>query len=397
MLVNISQITSIEDLRVLAKKRLPRMFYDFVDSGAWTQSTYRANEADFCSIKLRQRVGVDIEHRSTATTLAGQQAMMPVAISPTGLAGFLRADGEILAARAAERFGIPYGLSIGSVCSIEDIRRHTKAPFWLQISMLRDREFLERLIERAKAVNCSALILTMDYHLVGQRHCDVKNGLSMPPSFTLRHWIDMARHPAWCLDMSGTKRRGFGNVIGHAKGVTDIASFAAWQMQQFELRMDWNMVEWIKRRWDGKLILKGVLDPDDARHALNAGADGISVSNQGGRQIDGAPSSIEALSYVVDAVGRRMEVFLDGGVRSGQDVLKAVALGAKGVLIGRAALYGLAAKGESGVFKVLEILHKELDYTMAFCGRSKIVEVDDSILWRTITRNASSGIRGTQL
>ena len=258
-----------------------------LDSGSWSESTYRANEADFQKIAFRQRVGIDIENRSLATILVGQPAATPVAISPTGLAGFLRADGEILAARAAERCGIPYGLSIGSVCSLEDIRQFTTAPFWLQISMLRDRDFLERLIERAVAADCSALILTMDYHLVGQRYCDLKNRLSLPPKFDLGHRVDMLTHPAWCRGMLVPKRRGFGNVIGHAKGVTDLASFAAWQAQQFELKMNWNMIEWIKRRWNGKLMVKGILDADDARHALNSGADAISVSNQGGRQIDG--------------------------------------------------------------------------------------------------------------
>nr|WP_269764474.1 alpha-hydroxy acid oxidase [Burkholderia ubonensis] len=376
-------ITCIEDLRLLARRRLPRMFYDFVDSGSWTQQTYRANSADFQRIRLRQRVAVDIENRSTACTLLGRPVTLPVAVSPTGGAGFLYADGEIHAARAAAKFGVPYALSIGSQCSLEDVRANTSGPLWFQISILKDRGLLARLIERAKAADCDALILTMDFHVAGQRHIDIKNGLGIPPGLTRSFLVDLLSHPRWCLNMMRTRRRGFGNFIGHVDGVYDIHSFARWYGRQpFELKLGWACVDEVRRQWPGKLILKGILDPDDACRAVQAGADAISVSNQGGRQLDGAPSSIEALPRICEAVGGRIEVFLDGGVRSGQDVLKALAMGAKGVLLGRAALYGLAAMGEAGVTAALEIVRKELDCTMAFCGRRSLEHLDESILWR---------------
>ncbi|MCC9595159.1 MULTISPECIES: alpha-hydroxy acid oxidase [unclassified Rubrivivax] len=373
-------ITHIEDLRVLAKKRVPRMFYDYADSGSWTESTYRANEHDFQAIKLRQRVAVDMDGRSTESTMVGVPVAMPVAIAPTGLTGMQHADGEILAARAAERFGIPFTLSTMSICSIEDVAAHTKAPFWFQLYVMRDRDFIERLIDRAKAAGCGALVLTLDLQILGQRHKDLKNGLSAPPKLTLPNLLNLATKPRWCLGMLGTKRRGFGNIVGHVRGVADMSSLGAWTAQQFDPRLNWNDVEWIKKRWGGKLILKGIQDVEDARLAVESGADALIVSNHGGRQLDGAESSIRALPAIAAELGSRIEVHMDGGIRSGQDVLKAVALGARGTYIGRAFLYGLGAMGEAGVTKALEIIHKELDLTMAFCGRKRIADVGPDIL-----------------
>ena len=375
-----SVIANIEDLRVLAKKRVPKMFYDYADSGSWTESTYRANETDFQKIKLRQRVAVNLENRSIRTQMLGQDIAMPVAIAPTGLAGMQHADGEILAARAAETFGIPFTLSTMSICSLEDIVAHTSAPFWFQLYMMRDRDFMERLIDRATAAKCSALMLTLDLQILGQRHKDLKNGLSAPPKLTPRSILNLLTKPRWCMGMLGTKRHGFGNIIGHATGVDDLSSLSSWTAQQFDPSLNWDDVAWVKKRWGGKLILKGIIDSEDAQFASNSGADALIVSNHGGRQLDGAQSSIEALPAIVDAVGKRMEVWMDGGIRSGQDVLKAVALGAKGTLIGRAFLYGLGAMGEAGVTKCLEILANELDLTMAFCGRTDIKTVERSIL-----------------
>ncbi len=373
-------ITCIEDLRALAQKRVPRMFYDYADSGSWTEGTYRANESDFQRILLRQRVAVNMSNRSLRTSMAGQGVAMPVAIAPTGITGMQHADGEILAARAAEKFGIPFTLSTMSICSIEDIAAHTKAPFWFQLYWMRDRDFMERLMDRAKAAGCSALMLTLDLQVLGQRHKDLKNGLTAPPKPTLANIINLMMKPRWCLGMAGTRRHGFGNLIGHAKGVSDMSSLGAWTREQFDPELDWNDVEWIKKRWGGKLILKGIMDIEDARRAADSGADAMIVSNHGGRQLDGAPSSVSALPYIASEVGSRIEVWMDGGIRSGQDVLKAVALGAKGTLIGRSFLYGLGAMGEAGVTKCLEILAKELDVTMAFCGHTDIRNVDKSIL-----------------
>ncbi|MBS0443721.1 MAG: alpha-hydroxy-acid oxidizing protein [Proteobacteria bacterium] len=375
-----SVITTVEDLRVLAKKRVPRMFYDYADSGSWTESTYRANESDFQKIKLRQRVAVNMENRSTATTMVGVDVKMPVAIAPTGLTGMQHADGEILAAKSAERFGIPFTLSTMSICSIEDIAAHTKAPFWFQLYVMRDRDFIERLIDRAKAANCGALVLTLDLQILGQRHKDLKNGLSAPPKPTLSTMLNLLTKPRWCLGMLGTKRRQFGNIVGHVKGVTDMANLGAWTAQQFDPRLNWGDVEWIKKRWGGKLILKGIQDIEDAKLAVDSGADALIVSNHGGRQLDGAESSIRALPAIAEAVGSKIEVHMDGGVRSGQDVLKAWALGARGTYIGRAFLYGLGAMGEAGVDKVLEIIHRELDLTMGFTGHTQLRNVDRSIL-----------------
>ncbi|GAB4215593.1 MAG: alpha-hydroxy acid oxidase [Rhodoferax sp.] len=374
-------ITCIEDLRQLARRRVPRMFYDYADSGSWTESTYRANSDDFQRIKLRQRVAVNIAQRSTATTLIGQPVAMPVAIAPTGLTGMQCADGEIKAARAAKAFGIPFTLSTMSICSIEDVAQGTGGhPFWFQLYVMRDRDFIARLIERAKAAGCSALVLTLDLQILGQRHKDLKNGLSAPPKPTLRNLVDIATKVRWGLGMLGTRRHGFGNIVGHVKGVSDMADLSAWTAQQFDPTLNWDDVQWIKRLWGGKLILKGIQDVEDARLAADSGADALIVSNHGGRQLDGAASSISALPTIVDAVGSRIEVHMDGGIRSGQDVLKARALGARGTYIGRAFLYGLGALGEVGVTRALEIIHKELDLSMAFCGRTHIDSVDRSIL-----------------
>jgi len=374
-------ITHIEDLRVLAKKRVPRMFYDYADSGSWTEGTYRANESDFQKILLRQRVAVNMEGRTTRTQMVGQDVAMPVAIAPTGLTGMQHADGEILAARAAKKFGIPFTLSTMSICSIEDVSAGTGGhPFWFQLYVMRDRAFIESLIDRAKAAGCSALVLTLDLQILGQRHKDLRNGLSAPPKPTLANIIDLMTKPRWCLGMLGTPRRQFGNIVGHVKGVENMGSLAEWTAKQFDPALSWADVEWIKKRWGGKLILKGIQDVEDAKLAADSGADALIVSNHGGRQLDGAQSSIAALPAIVDAVGDRIEVHMDGGIRSGQDVLKAVALGARGTYIGRAFLYGLGAMGEAGVTKALEIIHKELDLTMAFCGRTDIRQVDTSIL-----------------
>jgi isopentenyl diphosphate isomerase/L-lactate dehydrogenase-like FMN-dependent dehydrogenase len=373
-------ITTIEDLRQLARKRVPRMFYDYADSGSWTESTYRANSEDFQRIKLRQRVAVNMENRSTAVTMAGQAAKMPVAIAPVGLTGMQHADGEIHAARAAEKFGIPFTLSTMSICSIEDVAGHTTAPFWFQLYMMRDREAMARMIQRCKDARCSALVLTLDLQVIGQRHKDLKNKLRASVIPSLGNALDMATKPRWLLGMMGTRRHTFRNLVGHVKGVSDMASLAAWTNEQFDPRLSWADVDWVRRQWDGKLILKGIMEVEDAQLAVQHGADAIVVSNHGGRQLDGAPSSVDALPPIVAAVGDKTEVWMDGGIRSGQDVLKAWALGARGTMIGRAMVYGLGAMGEAGVTKALQILHKELDVTMAFCGHTQLTNVDRGIL-----------------
>jgi len=377
---DLSKITCIEDLRVVAERRVPRMFYDYADSGSWTEGTYRANESDFQTIKFRQRVAVNMEGRSTAVTMVGQKAFMPVAIAPVGLTGMQHADGEIHAARAAEKFGVPFTLSTMSICSIEDIAEHTSAPFWFQLYMMRDRDAMARMIQRAKDARCSALVLTLDLQVIGQRHKDIKNGLTAPPRPTLKNIFNLMAKPQWCLGMAGTKRRTFRNLVGHVKGVSDMHSLAAWTNEQFDPRLSWADVDWVRQQWGGKLILKGIMEVEDAVLAAQHGADAIVVSNHGGRQLDGAPSSIHALPSIVAAVGDRLEVWMDGGIRGGQDVLKAWALGARGTMIGRAMVYGLGAFGEAGVSKALQILHKELDVSMAFCGRTDIRTVDRSIL-----------------
>ncbi len=373
-------ITNIEDLRVLHQKRTPKMFYDYADSGSWTESTYRANESDFQKIKLRQRVAVNMQNRTTKTTMVGQEVAMPVALAPTGLTGMQYPDGEILAAQAAEKFGVPFCLSTMSICSIEDVAERTTKPFWFQLYVMKDRGFIERLIERAKAAKCSALVLTLDLQILGQRHKDIKNGLSAPPKLTIPNIINMMTKPRWCMGMLQTPRRTFRNIVGHATGVGNMSSLSSWTAEQFDPGLNWGDVEWIKKHWDGKLIIKGILDPEDARAAVGSGADAIVVSNHGGRQLDGAMSSIQALPPIVDAVGKDIEVWMDGGIRSGQDVLKAWALGARGTMIGRSFLYGLGAMGGPGVTKCLEIIHKELDLTMAFTGHRDIHNVTNDIL-----------------
>lgn len=373
-------ITCVEDLRRLAQRRVPRMFYDYADSGSWTETTYRANESDFGAIRLRQRVAVDVDRRDLSGTMLGQRVAMPVALAPTGLTGMQHADGEILAARAAAAAGVPFTLSTMSICSIEDVAEHSPAPFWFQLYVMRDRAFVEALIDRARAARCSALMLTLDLQILGQRHKDLRNGLSAPPKPTLANLLNIATKPRWALGMLGTRRRQFGNIVGHVKGVDDMSSLSSWTAQQFDPRLNWSDVEWIKRRWGGPLILKGIMDAEDARLAVESGADAIVVSNHGGRQLDGAPSSIAALPAVVDAVGGRTEVWMDGGVRSGQDVFKALALGARGTLIGRPFLYGLGAMGEAGVARCLELIRKELDITMAFCGKTSTAAIDRSVL-----------------
>ena len=375
-------ILTVADLRELAKRRVPRMFYDYCDSGAWTESTYRANEADFVPIKLRQRVAVDMRDRTLKSTMAGIPVSMPVALAPTGLTGMQHADGEILAARAAEKAGAPFTLSTMSICSIEDIAENTSSPFWFQLYVMREREFVYNLIDRAKAAQCSALVLTLDLQILGQRHKDIVNGLSAPPKLTIPNMINLATKPRWCMNMLRTSRRTFRNIVGHAKSVTDLKSLSAWTTEQFDPALSWDDVKWIKDRWGGKLILKGILDPEDARKAAESGADALIVSNHGGRQLDGAMSSIEALPAIADAVGDRIEVLMDGGIRSGQDVIKALALGASGVFIGRAFLYGLGAMGEAGVTACLDIIRKELDITMAFCGLRDIRDVSRDIIAR---------------
>lgn len=374
------KIVEIADLKRLAKRRVPKMFFDYADSGAWTESTYRANESDFSKIKLRQRVLVDMTNRSLETTMIGEKVSMPVALAPTGLTGMQHADGEMLAAQAAEAAGVPFTLSTMSICSIEDVASVTKKPFWFQLYVMKDREFVKNLISRAKTAGCSALVLTLDLQILGQRHKDLRNGLSAPPKFTPKHIWQMATRPGWCLGMMGTQRRTFRNIAGHAQNVTDLSSLSSWTAEQFDPQLSWNDVAWIKEQWGGKLILKGILDEEDALMAAKTGADAIIVSNHGGRQLDGAVSSISMLKPIVDAVGDKIEVHMDGGVRSGQDVLKARALGAQGVFIGRPFLYGLGAMGKEGVTLALDIIRKELDVTMALCGKRNINDIDQSII-----------------
>lgn len=377
---DLSKITCIEDLRLVAKRKVPKMFYDYVDSGSWTQTTYRENSTDFDAIKLRQKVLVDMEGRSLTSQLLGEEFKIPLAIAPTGFTGMMWADGEIHAARAAEKFGIPFSLSTMSICSIEDVAEHTTAPFWFQLYVMRDREFMKNLIKRAQIARCSALILTADLQVLGQRHKDIKNGLSAPPKPTIANCLNLATKLEWCLNMLGTQRRTFRNIVGHAKNVGDLSSLSSWTAEQFDPRLSWDDVARIKDLWGGKLIIKGIMEPEDAEKAVQYGADAIVVSNHGGRQLDGALSSIKALPNIVQAVNRQTEVWLDGGIRSGQDMLKAWAMGARGLMTGRAFLYGLGAYGEEGVTRALEILYKEMDVTMAFTGHRHLSEVDESIL-----------------
>lgn len=375
-----SKILEIRDLKAAAKRRVPKMFFDYADSGAWTEGTYRANEEDFSKIRLRQRVLVDMTNRSLESTMIGQKVSMPLALSPTGLTGMQHADGEMLAAQAAEEFGVPFTLSTMSICSIEDVASVTTKPFWFQLYVMRDRDFVKNLIDRAKAAKCSALVLTLDLQILGQRHKDLRNGLSAPPKFTPKHIWQMATRPLWCMQMLQTKRRSFGNIVGHAKNVSDLSSLSVWTAEQFDPRLSWENVAEIKEMWGGPLILKGILDVEDAKMAARTGADAIIVSNHGGRQLDGAPSSISMLPKIVDAVGDTIEVHMDGGIRSGQDVLKAIALGAKGTYIGRPFLYGLGAGGKAGVTLALNIIRKELDITMALCGKRDIKDINRDVI-----------------
>ncbi|SIO55635.1 L-lactate dehydrogenase (cytochrome) [Rhodovulum sp. ES.010] len=373
-------ITTVEDLRRIYARRVPRMFRDYCESGSWTEQTLRENVSDFSKLYLRQRVAVDMAGRSTATRMIGQDVAMPVGLAPVGLTGMQAADGEIKAARAAEDFGVPFTLSTMSICSIEDVAAHTTKPFWFQVYTLKDDDFMKRLFQRAKAAACSALVITVDLQIMGQRHRDLKNGLSAPPKFTAASLLDLSTKWGWGLEMLGTKRRFFGNIVGHAEGVTDPGSLATWTAEAFDPSLDWDRIREFRRWWDGPLILKGILDVEDARKAAEVGCDAIVVSNHGGRQLDGAISSIRALPAIADAVGDTVEIHLDGGIRTGQDVLKALALGANGTYIGRAFAYGLGAMGEAGVTRVLEIIHKELDTSMALCGRRRIEEIDRDIL-----------------
>jgi len=373
-------ITCIDDLKTLYRRRVPRMFYDYCETGSWSEQTFRENTSDFDDIHFRQRVAVDMTNRTTASRLIGQEVSMPVALAPVGLTGMQHADGEIRAARAAERFGVPFTLSTLSICSIEDVAEHTSKPFWFQVYTLKDDDFMERLMDRARKAGCSAIVITLDLQVQGQRHKDLKNGLSAPPKLTPGSIADMMTKVSWGLGMLGTKRRTFGNVVGHAKGVTDPASLSSWTAEAFDHALDWDRVRELMAMWGGKVILKGIMDPEDARRAADLGADAIVASNHGGRQLDGAISAIRALPPILDAVGDRVEVHFDSGIRSGQDILKALALGAKGVMIGRSWVYGLGAMGEQGVTRSLEILHKELDTTMALCGHRDINQVDRDIL-----------------
>ena len=373
-------VTNIQDLKDIYHRRVPKMFYDYCESGSWTEQTFRENTSDFDQLRLRQRVAVDMTGRSTASEMIGQKVAMPVALAPVGMTGMQCADGEIKAARAAEKFGVPFTLSTMSICSIEDVAENTTAPFWFQLYTMRDTGYVSRLIQRAKDAKCSALVITLDLQILGQRHKDLKNGLSAPPKPTLKNMINLSTKWGWGLEMLKTKRRFFGNIVGHVDDVSDPASLMDWTAQQFDPTLDWEKIKQTKDEWGGKVILKGILDAEDAKMALNVGADAIIVSNHGGRQLDGALSSIKALPAILDAVGDKVEVHMDGGIRSGQDILKAVALGAKGTYIGRTFIYGLGAMGEAGVTKALEVLHKEMDISMALCGHRTMDEVSRDTL-----------------
>ena len=368
-------ITNIDDLKRIYERRVPRMFYDYCESGSWTEQTFRENSSDFDKIRLRQRVAVDMSGRSTKSQMIGQEVAMPVALAPVGLTGMQHADGEIKAAKAAKNFGVPFTLSTMSINSIEDVAEATKAPFWFQLYTMRDADYVSRLIQRAKDANCSALVITLDLQILGQRHKDLKNGLSAPPKLTPKTIANLMTKWAWGIEMLGAKRREFGNIVGHVEGISDASSLGAWTAEQFDLTLDWKKIEKLKEQWGGKVILKGILDAEDAKMALKVGADAIVVSNHGGRQLDGALSSIAMLPAIMDAVGDQIEVHLDSGIRSGQDVLKALALGAKGTMIGRAFVYGLGAMGQKGVETALEVIHKELDTTMALCGETQVTNL----------------------
>ena len=385
-----SLITCVDDLRRLHKRRVPKMFYDYSESGSWTESTFVRNESVFNEILLRQRVAVDLTNRSQSKEILGERWAMPVALAPTGMAGMQCSDGEIKAAQAAEEFGVPFTLSTMSICSIEDVAENTSKPFWFQLYVMKDRRFVESLIDRAKKANCSALVLTLDLQILGQRHKDIKNQLSAPPRLTIKNVVNMMTKPRWCVGMLTTRRHQFGNIVGHADGVDDLSSLSSWSAEQLDPSLNWDDIEWIKERWGGPLILKGIMDPLDARHALDSGADALIVSNHGGRQLDGAPATLEVLPTVVAEVGDRISVFMDGGIRSGQDVYKAVALGAEACFIGKAFLNGLGAMGKAGVTRCLELILNELDLTMAFCGYRDIDEVDSRTLWQNVEKGSKS-------
>jgi len=373
-------ISNIQDLKDIYVRRVPKMFYDYAESGSWTEQTFRENTSDFDQLRLRQRVAVDMTNRSLETEMIGQKVKMPVALAPVGLTGMQCADGEIKAARAAEAFGVPFTLSTMSICSIEDVAENTTQPFWFQLYTMKDTGFVSNLIQRAKDAKCSALVITLDLQILGQRHKDLKNGLSAPPKPTLKNMINLSTKWAWGLEMLGTKRRSFGNIVGHASGVKDTSSLSDWTATSFDPTLDWDKIAKIKEEWGGKVILKGILDADDAKAALQVGADAIIVSNHGGRQLDGAISAIKALPSIMDAVGDQVEVHLDSGIRSGQDVLKAIAMGAKGTYIGRSFVYGLGAMGQAGVTKALEIIYKEMDTSMALCGHRTLSQISKESL-----------------
>ncbi len=365
-------ITNIADLKRIYERRVPRMFYDYAESGSWTEQTFRENTSDFDQIRLRQRVAVDMTGRNTASQMIGQDVAMPVALAPVGLTGMQHADGEMKAARAAEEFGVPFTLSTMSINSIEDVADYTNKPFWFQLYTMKDTDYVSRLIQRAKDAKCSALVITLDLQILGQRHKDLKNGLSAPPKLTPSTVANLMTKWTWGLQMLRAHRREFGNIVGHVDGISDASSLGAWTAEQFDPSLDWGKVEKLMNEWGGKVILKGILDAEDAKMAAKLGADAIIVSNHGGRQLDGALSSIRVLPEIMDAVGDSVEVHLDSGIRSGQDVLKALALGAKGTYVGRAFVYGLGAMGQAGVTKALEVIHKELDTTMALCGEKNV-------------------------
>ncbi len=373
-------MTCIEDLRQVARRRVPRAFFDYAEAGSYSQQTLRSNREDLERIKLRQRVLVDVSQRDLTTTIIGEPARVPLALAPIGLCGMQRGDGEILACRAAQQAGIPFTLSTMSICSIEDVAQAVAKPFWFQLYVMRDRGFIRSLIERAAAAGCSALVLTVDLQVLGQRHCDIRNGMTVPPELRLANIIDIAIRPGWALSILQGKRKTFGNLAGHVRGMDSVASLAQWTNSQFDPALNWKDVEWVRSLWPGKLILKGILDVEDAKLAAQTGVSAIVVSNHGGRQLDGAPSSISVLPRVADAVGSQIEVMFDGGIRSGQDLLRAVALGARSCLIGRAYVYGLGAYGQEGVAKAIEILAKELDVSMALTGMRNIREINPGVI-----------------
>ncbi|MEI7806416.1 MAG: alpha-hydroxy acid oxidase [Hyphomicrobiales bacterium] len=373
-------ITCIDDLRELARRRVPRAFFQYADHGSYSMSTLRANRDDLERMKLRQRVMVDVDKRDTSTKILGEKAALPIALAPIGLLGMQHGDGEILAARAAQEAGIPFTLSTMSIGSIEDVAAAVDKPFWFQLYVIRDRGFMKALIERAIAAKCSALVLTVDLQILGQRHCDIKNGMTVPPEIRVRNIIDIATKPSWALSILKGKRKTFGNLAGHVKGMENVTSLSQWTASQFDPTLNWKDIEWIRSIWPGKLILKGILDADDAKIAAKTGASAMIVSNHGGRQLDGAPSSISALPKIADAVGSDIEIMFDGGIRSGQDVLRALALGAKSCMVGRAYVYGLGAGGQAGVAKSIDIIRRELDVTMALCGVKRIDEIGPQVL-----------------